>query len=153
MNLYEINEEILNCVDLETGEIVEADKLEELQIAFDVKVENVGCWIKNLLAEASALKEEKEKLAKRQSTCKNKAESLKEYLGNVLAGQKFKTSKVSISFRKTEAVSAIDITKVEDDYLKYKEPELNKTKIKEAIKAGVNVLGAELITSNNIQIK
>lgn len=33
-NLYEINEQILSCVDMETGEIIDADKLQDLQLAF-----------------------------------------------------------------------------------------------------------------------
>lgn len=32
-NLYEINEEILNCVDMETGEIIDTERLEQLQLA------------------------------------------------------------------------------------------------------------------------
>ena len=51
-NLYQINEQILGCVDMETGEIVDMDKLQELQLEFDQKVEGIACWIKNLLSEA-----------------------------------------------------------------------------------------------------
>lgn len=36
-NLYEINEQILSCVDMETGEIIDADKLQDLQLAFPQK--------------------------------------------------------------------------------------------------------------------
>ena len=54
-NLYEINNQILACVDLDTGEIIDMDKLQELQMEFDQKVEGVACWIKNLLSEAKAL--------------------------------------------------------------------------------------------------
>ena len=45
MTIYEINEEILNCIDLETGEIIDIDKLNELQLEKDAKIENVACWI------------------------------------------------------------------------------------------------------------
>lgn len=83
-NLYEINEQILNCVDMETGEIIDADKLQDLQLAFDEKVEGIACWIKNLLSDASAIKAEKDALAEREKACKNKAESLKNYLSSVL---------------------------------------------------------------------
>lgn len=56
--LYEINEEILSCVDMETGEIIDAEKLGRLQMAFDDKVEGIALWIKNLLSDAAAIKEE-----------------------------------------------------------------------------------------------
>lgn len=152
-NLYQINEQILGCVDMETGEIVDMDKLQELQLEFDQKVEGIACWIKNLLSEAKALKEEKDNLAARQKACENKAESLKEYLQTALCGQKFKTPKVSISYRKSEQVQVDDISKLGNEYLKFKEPEADKTKIKQDLKAGVQLAGVQLVEKQNIQIK
>lgn len=67
-NLYEINEQILSCVDMETGEIIDADKLQDLQLAFDEKVEGIACWIKNLLSDAAAIKAEKDALAEREES-------------------------------------------------------------------------------------
>ena len=99
MNLYEIENEILNCVDMETGEIVDIKKLESLQMERDQKIENIGCWIKNLLSDAEALKSEKENLARRQKVAESKATSLKEYLSRYLDGEKFKSTRVAISFR------------------------------------------------------
>lgn len=104
MNLYEIDNEILNCVDMETGEIVDLDKLNSLQMERDQKVENIGCWIKNLLADAKALKEEKDNLVKRQKAAENKAESLKRFLFSYLNGEKFKTTRVAISYRSNSSV-------------------------------------------------
>ena len=152
-SLYEINEAILNCVDMETGEIIDEERLNELQMAFDCKVENIALWIKDLLAEAEAVKTEKNNLAKRQQVCENKAKSLKEYLSKFLAGEKFKTSKVSISYRKSESVEVEDITKLDDDYLKYSEPAVDKAKVKKALKDGVELEGVKLVENNNIQIK
>lgn len=37
-NLYEINDDILSCVDMETGEVIDEDKLQQLQMKFDEKV-------------------------------------------------------------------------------------------------------------------
>ena len=56
MNLYQINQEILNCMDLETGEILDGAKLDSLQLELEDKLEGIGCWIKNLEAEAAAYK-------------------------------------------------------------------------------------------------
>lgn len=151
--LYEINQEILNCVDMETGEIIDMDKLGELQLAFDVKVENIALWIKNLLSDAEAIKAEKLKLAERQKACENKAKSLKEYLNTYLDGQKFKTPRVSISYRKSDAVEVTDITKVKAEYLKPVEPEVDKTKIKKALKEGAELEGVILVQNQNMQIR
>ena len=46
-----------------------------------------------------------------------------------------------------------DITKLDEDYLTYKEPEVNKTKVKNALNAGVVLDGVELVENRNIQIK
>lgn len=153
MNLYEINEQILQCCDSETGEIIDEEKLAELNLAFDEKVENIALWIKNLLADAEAIKMEKLKLAERQKAAENKAESLKKYLTAFMCGGKFKTARVQIGWRKSKQVQVQDIQKIDDDYLKYAEPTVDKTKIKKAIEAGVEIEGAELVEINNIQIR
>lgn len=153
MTLYEINDQIAACVDMETGEIIDQEALQTLELAFDEKVEGIALWIKNLLAEAKAIKEEKDNLAARQKACENKAESLKSYLAFALCGEKFKTPKVSISFRKSESVRVNDISKLDDDYLKYTVPTVDKTKVKQALKAGIELQGVQLVTNQNIQIK
>lgn len=152
-SLYEIDAQIMECVDFETGEIIDVEKLEQLQMEFSNKVEGIALWIKNLVAEAKMVKEEKDNLAARQKACENKAESLKRYLEQALGGEKFKTSKVSISYRKSESVEVADISLLDDDYLKFKEPEVDKTKIKKALKDGISLEGVTLVEKNNIQIK
>ena len=90
MTIYEIDQAIMRCVDLETGEIIDTEKLDKLQMERDTKLENVACWIKDLKAEAEALKNEKQALAERQKVAENKMESLKKYLGYALDGNAFK---------------------------------------------------------------
>ena len=152
-NLYEIDAQIMECVDFETGEIIDVDRLEALQMEFNSKVEGIALWIKSLVAEAKMVKEEKDNLAARQKACENKAESLKNYLASALGGEKFKTSKVSISYRKSESVEVADISLLDEDYLNFKEPEADKTKIKNALKDGILLDGVTLVEKNNIQIK
>ena len=65
MTIYEIDQAIMNCVDAETGEIIDTERLDKLQMERDAKLENVACWIKDLKAEAEALKAEKQALADR----------------------------------------------------------------------------------------
>ena len=158
MKLYEIDNAILECIDMETGEVIDIDKLNELQIERDAKVENVACWIKELKAEAEAIKKEKQILADRQRTAENKAESLKKWLAYALNGQKFKTAKCSISFRNTESVEVTDeglenLMKEHDELLTYKKPEPNKTAIKQAINDGLSVEGVQLVQNVSTIIK
>ena len=158
MTIYEINEEILNCIDLETGEIIDIDRLNDLQLERDAKIENVACWIKELKAEAEAIKAEKLALAERQKVAENKAESLKKWLTFALNGEKFKTAKCSVSFRKTESVEVTDeglnnLMKEHDELLTYKAPEPNKKAIKDAIKDGLSVQGVRLECNTSTIIK
>lgn len=153
MKLYEIDQAIMDCIDMETGEIVDAEKLDALQMERDSKIENVACWIKELKAEAEALKAEKIAFAERQKVAENKMESLKKWLAYALNGQAFKTVRANVTFRTTQQVSVPDIYKLDKNFLKYKEPEADKTAIKEAIKAGKVVAGAELVKNTSVIIK
>ena len=153
MKLYEIDEAILNCIDLETGEIIDTEQLDKLTMEREAKLENVACWIKELKAEAEALKAEKMAFAKRQQVAENKMESLKKYLAYALDGQAFKTVRASVTFRKSQAVEIADIYKLDKNYLRYKEPEADKTAIKEAIKQGKTVAGATLVENTSVIIK
>lgn len=153
MNLYEIDSAILDCVDAETGEIFDMDKFEELSLTRDAKVENICLWIKNLKAEAEALKAEKDAFAARQKAAENKMESLKRYISGYLEGTSFESAKVKVSFRKSESLEILEGAVIPDEYLKFKEPEVNKTDLKKAIKEGLLLPGVSIVENQNIQIK
>ena len=155
-SLYELVKEIENFefqIDEETGEILNFEELDKLELEKGVKVENLCLFIKNLKADAAAYKAEKESFEKKRKQAENKAESLTRYLQNMLAGEKYKSDRVTVSYRKSEQVECADLLEVDDDYLRYKSPELDKKKIKDAIKAGVEVKGCQLVEIQNIQIK
>ena len=67
MNLYEIDTEILGCVDMETGEIIDDGRLDRLQMEKEKKIENIACWYKNLKAEEGAIDSEIKNLNARSS--------------------------------------------------------------------------------------
>lgn len=153
MKLYEIDSAIMDCVDVETGEIFDIDKFEELSLAREAKIEGVCLWIKNLKAEAEALKAEKDAFAQRQKAAENKMESLKKYIASYLDGTKFETAKVKVSFRKSESLEISEGAIIPDEFLKFKEPEVNKTELKKALKAGQHFDGVSIVQNQNIQIK
>ena len=159
MNLYEINQEILNCVDEETGEIIDIEMLENLQLEKDKKIENIGLWYKNLISDSQALKAEIDALTERKKRAEIRAEQLKRLLDSVLQFSKFETSKISMFYRKSKAVEVsenfVEWAKANncDKYLTYKEPTPNKTAIKEAISNGESIEHAEIVERNNLVIK
>ena len=159
MTIYEIDNEIMNCIDMETGEVIDTDKLNDLQMERDAKIENVALWIKELKAEAEAIKNEKQALAERQRVAENKAESLKNWLAYALNGEKVKTAKCSISYRNSESVEVTEegleaLMREHEDLLTYKAPEPNKKAIKDAIKNdGLTVAGVQLLQKTSTIIK
>lgn len=109
MNLYQIDSAIAECVDAESGEVLDFDKLAELSMERDRKIENIALWIKNDLSEAKAIREEEKSLAARRQSLERAAESKKHYLESVLNGEKFSTAKCSVSFRNTTSVEIDDM--------------------------------------------
>lgn len=155
MNLYEINAAILDCVDTETGDILDLEKLEALEIEHDAKISNLACWVKDLRSEAAAIKAEKDALEKRMKAKDNLADRISNYLENYLNGAKFEDSRCAISYRKsesTEIAEGLDLNTLPDDCKKITIT-ANKTAIKDALKNGVMIDGCTLVTKNNIQIR
>lgn len=160
MKLYEINaqlEALLEQVDPETGELTcDLEQLEALSIAREEKLEGLALYCKNLSAEAEAIRSEEKTLAERRKVAENKAARAKAFLADQLAGEKFQTPRVAVSWRKSEAVElgmGFFATDANERFLKYKEPEADKTAVKAALKAGEPVPGAELVTRINMQIR
>lgn len=161
MNLYEIDHAIMQAydetVDPETGEIINdaaLAALDGLQMEFDRKAEGILLWIKNLTAEAEALKKEKQAFEERQRRAERKAESLKQYISGVLHGEKFSTDRVAVSWRRSESVEfSGDVSSLPEDCLRYRDPEVNKTELKKRLKAGESYEGAKLVQNQNMIIK
>lgn len=163
MTLYEINQGILDCVDEETGEIIDVAKLDALQLARDEKISNIAAYIKNLSAESKAIKAEEDALAVRRKAADRKVKDLKDFLATALNGQKFKDSRCSIYFSKT--APAVHFENDDEhgfiewakqnapEYLTYAEPTVNKTKLKEDINSGLEFSKATLESSTYIVIK
>lgn len=157
MNLYEIKQDfekaIEECVDMETGEIINPTRLDELNMVLTDKRENVALYIKNLSAEAKAIDEEAKNLTNRKRVLNNKVEGLKKYLADNLEGHKFETAKVVVSFRKSEQLEINSIEHIPTEYLISQEPKIDKVALKKSIKQGVVINGVQIITKQNIQIK
>lgn len=160
MNLYEIDNAIMEAyeasVDPDTGEINEEayKALNELEMEKSNKIESILLWVKNLNAEAEALKAEKESFDARQRKAEKKAESLKRYVAGVLNGEKFSTTRVAISWAVSESVSFEgDIRSLPDICIRQKDPEINKSELKKLLKAGEKIPGAALVKKMNMRIR
>lgn len=160
--LFELDAEITACVKLdgreefvntETGEIIDTAALDELKMERDKKIRNIACWIKNLESDEKQLAEQEKIFHDRKIAAKNKKEQLKSYLASFLRGKNWDNKEVQIRWRKSEAVEVTDMKKLSSYYLRFKDPEVNKTLLKADLKAGVVLPGAELVTKNNMSVK
>lgn len=155
--LYEICNELenfeLKCD--ENGEILNADELDKLIADKNEKVKNIGKLIKNLKADETMLKNEKDVFDKRLKAVKREQEFYKEYLAKYLNGEKFESDDktVVISYRNSEKTIVDDMALLDSKYFAVQEPKADLTKIKEDIKNGIDVKGCHIETCSNIQIK
>ena len=162
--LYDINQDILSCVDLETGEIIDVEKLDALQMEREAKLEGVALWVKDLKAEAEAVKAEADKLNARKKALDNKIDGLKNWLLFALGGEKLNTPRCKVYQTHSQRVVIVGEEKdliawlernTEDprEFIRYKEPELRKDEIKKAMKDGKEIEYAKLEDTESVVIK
>ena len=158
MTIYEIDKEIMNLTDPETGEITDFDSLMALQMDRDRKIENLAIFYKNNMAEADAIKAEISSLEKRKKAAESRANSAKRYLEYILQSEPFKTAKCEISFRKSSRVEILS-TQAVKDWFSDNRPDLLKTEIPgkkeigDLIKSGAIIPSVAIVDSMNMGVK
>ena len=160
--LYDIDAAILACVDMETGEILDPEKLDALQMEREQKLEGVALWIKDLKAEAEAVKAEADKLTARKKAVENKIEGLKQWLLYALNGEKLKTARCNVYQTHSQKVVIDDEKALVDmlmtspfgeKFLRVKEPEIDKNALKDSMKQGYEYEFAHLEQTESVVIK
>ena len=160
--LYDIDQEILDCVDLETGEILDGEKLTALQMEREKKLEGVALWVKDLKAEAEAVKAEADKLNSRKKALDNKIDSIKTWLLAALNGEKLKTPRCNVYQTHSQKVviddekALIDMfmgSSFGEKFLRMKEPEIDKNALKDSMKQGYEYEFAHLEETEGVVIK
>ena len=159
MNLYQLTNEFEKAmqaitVDPETGEVSGFEAVDSLDAAFEDKAEAYAVTIKNLAAEAAALKNERDNLKAREDSVKK---CMEQHLADSMLAvgkDKISTAKAALSFRKSVQVNIVNDVEVPDDLCKVvidRKPD--KTAIGKLLKSGETVPGAELVENMNLQVK
>ena len=160
--LYDIDAAILDCVDQETGEILDPEKLDALQMEREQKLEGVALWIKDLKAEAEAVNAEADKLTARKKTVENKIDGLKQWLLYALNGEKLKTARCNVYQTHSQKVVIDDEKALVDmlmtspfgeKFLRVKEPDIDKNALKDSMKQGYEYEFAHLEQTESVVIK
>ena len=169
MTLYDIDAQIAALdgaaeddmlIDAETGELISvAQALDALRMEREAKLENVACWVKNLSAEADAIREEENRLIKRRKAAETKAANLKAWLLAAMTREdgttdKLKTGRVYISVKRNPPSTVVDDALLPSTYKVAKITyQANKELIKRELLAGGEVPGAHLEYGRSVIIK
>ena len=157
MKLYElsdsyrlINRRIEETEGDETGEdIVLKAALDSIEDAIEVKAQAIVIMAKEWEAEAEALKEEQDRLAKRRKTLENRADGIRKYLLSQLVSAKLTKLKTKL-FTMTvnpakDSVVVDDIELLPPEFVRTKK-EAEKAAIKKALEEGQGLKGVHLET-------
>ena len=162
MNIFNIQNEYKQLVSelIENGGEITPELELSLQINKDQlqsKSENYAYIIKQIDAECDVIDNEIKRLQQAKKVRENTVERLKTTLTNamnVYEVDEIKSPLIKINFRKSESVIVYDTNSLPHVFKTIKITETpDKAKIKEAIKSGETVVGAELVINQNLQIK
>ena len=154
--LYELTGQFLDIYNMELDEETKLDTLDSIdwQTDYENKVENYIKVIKNTEADIEARKNEAERLLELNKKDKRKVERMKEVLKDSMAltgHERVDTPLFKVSFRKSEAVEVDDLLLPEAYKVATYKPDKNR--LKEDLKNGLEILGAELVERKNLSIR
>ncbi len=150
--LFEIKKDILDCIDMETGEIINADKLEQLQMDKHEKLRNIAFVAINATADIAAYKEQEKRFKAKRTAAEKTLAWAKETLARELDGQKMKEAEFTVSYRPSEAIEIDEGADIPPEFLNMN-PVIDKMSLKAALKEGAVISGCRLVQKQNIQIK
>lgn len=163
-SIYELTQDYLQILsmleDPELNPQTLADTMEGIEGEFEIKAENYAKVMKNLEGDILAIKTEIDRLTAKKKALENNIKNMKSTLQTAMettGKTKFKTELFSFNIQKSAPAVVIDeqyIENIPDKYLKYKDPEIDKTAIKDAIQKGEDLVGiAHLEIKNSLRIK
>lgn len=157
-SLYELTTQATALYEMLQAEEIDEqtfnDTLEAMGTA--EKVESYCKVIKQLQSDVEMFKKEIERLADRKKTAENGVDRMKNALLAFLqlSGQdKVKAGSFAVSTATTQAVQITDEKAIPCIYLVEQPPKIDKIGIKNALKAGEEISGAELINNTGVRIR
>lgn len=157
MNLYELSLAFQDVQNMDLDPEVMKDTLDSIEDAIENKAENIAKLIRNLESDGSAYKEEEDRLKTKRQATENKVKWLKTYLEDnmKLTGKtKFKSGMFNFSIQKNPAsVNITDEKIIPGEFLIPQPPKVDKTSLKEILKRGIEVPGAELKQTEGLRIR
>lgn len=157
MNLYELSLSFQEVQNMDLDSEVMKDTLDSIEDAIENKAENIAKLIRNLESDVSAYKEEEDRLKTKRQATENKVKWLKTYLEDnmkMTGKTKFKSGMFNFAIQKNPAsVNITDEKIIPGEFLIPQPPKVDKTSLKEALKNGIEVPGAELKQTEGLRIR
>lgn len=157
MNLYELSQNYLAVQEMDLDEDILRDTLDSIEEAIEDKAENIAKWIRNLEADKKAFEEEEKRFKEKKQAADNRIKSLKLYLEDNmrLTGKtKFKAGFFSFAIQNNPpSVEVFDEALIPKQFLIAQPVKIDRAGIKELLKAGEEVPGAELKHSSGLRIR
>lgn len=162
-NIYELTQGIQMLMDLMEEGTMDEDTLKDALMnskeELAIKLENYCKFIKNLESDIAGLKEEEKRLASKRKTMENTIERAKDAMKYAMEAadmEKVKGTLFTITIQANPekvVMETEDVSSIPAEYLRVKEPEIDKAKIKEDLKAGVELSFARLEKSRGVRIR
>ena len=154
--LYELTGQFLYIYNLELDEETKRDTLDSIdwETEYETKVENYIKVMKNLEADIEARKNEIKRLMELNKADEKKKEHLKDTLSasmSLTGHERVDTPLFKVSFRKSQAVE-VDEAVLPEDY-KVATWKVDKKRLKEDLKKGLEIIGASLVERKNLSIR
>ncbi|EAE7494732.1 TPA_asm: hypothetical protein GEQ41_08815 [Listeria monocytogenes] len=156
--LYSIQgkyQQLLNLAEQLDPELLK-DTLESIDDELETKAENVAFVIKELEGQSLILEKETKRLAERKNTINNNVKRLKQSLFDAMITankQKIKTNLFTLDIRKNPPSLIVEDESKLLNYLIEQPKKLDKTKLGDDLKKGIEVPGAKIIQTERLQIK
>lgn len=141
------------------------DTLDAVDGEMEDKLANCAAFVKQLNAEIEALDDEIKSLRQRSAAKKREIDSFKAYIMSCMENADVKKvdkplAKLTIR-QNAESVEVADemnliawaMTHDHDDLLRYSMPDINKTAVKDALRSGAEIPGAQLVRTKSLIIK
>lgn len=159
MTLYEIKEAIRNFeydFDPETGELLNDADLQALDVAKTEKLEAIACLAKEARSDALAIRSEVKSLVERADSKDKRADYFEKWLAKELENKPFETSRVAVTFRKSQTTDIIEEGLIPEEYMVQRiktETKPDKERLKKALKEGKEIPGVVLTDHYRISVK
>ncbi|EHL2528031.1 siphovirus Gp157 family protein [Listeria monocytogenes] len=156
--LYSIQgkyQQLLNLAEQLDPELLK-DTLESIDDELETKAENVAFVIKELEGQSLILEKETKRLAERKNTINNNVKRLKQSLFDAMITankQKIKTNLFTLDIRKNPPSLIVEDESKLLNYLIEQPKKLDKTKLGDDLKKGIEVPGAKIIQTERLKIR